>query len=697
MNHGKITVGNVSNSEQVVIGTNIYINHDGPEPLDAEATQQIEDRYRQQIVKYYNQLTLTGLPERESNLHKVTLDKVFVKLNTEIAQAGRLDNDAQRERMRLEQELYTLEQSGRGERNARAQELQARLFRLEQKARKPQTVTLSVADALHKYRHLVIVGGPGSGKTTLSRWLSLVFAQGEQDHPDALGPQFTQQRLPILLELRRFASYFEQEVKNPTTPDLATVIANFISQHAYYPDTPVEFVLNALYAGRCFVVLDGVDEIADLGARQELTDAISAFMHHPDGNYRENLVLVTSRPHGFRDVGLGSSFQRCKVKPFSKEDVAQFITHWYATAYGDNDPEFAEEAQTLIEAISDNSRVTELATNPLLCTIIAIVYRNNRVLPNRRVELYLKCCEALLDTWERNKNIKESGLIGNYDWQTKLELLAPLAYWLHSEHERVAAPEEAFVAQLAHTLTERGLTQASTATQESRRFIEVIRDRSGILQGRGDGSLEFAHRTFQEYLAARHIAVHKYPDYIDMVMPHLHDQWWSEVHLLVIGYLGAGRENSDKTERLLITMLAQSGHPLPFLKHIPMNWEKLDFSEFCYRRFQQLYLHNKKSFFKPIRIYLWQRPLYITHHIRIQYWLMRQSIGARLHKLQLQKRLSWSLQREFELVLLGYRSCGPLASLDRVHSLLQLHAEILLKEFLFDPGREDTTKILNLA
>lgn len=82
--------------------------------------------------------------------------------------------------------------------------------------------------------------------------------------------------------------------------------------------------------------------------------------------------------------------------------------------------------------------------------------------------------------------------------------------------------------------------------QEAQEFIAAIRDRSGILQERGDGTLEFSHRTFQEYLAARYIAAQPDPVYIDMVMEHLHEAWWREVHLLVIGHLGSGSDGAEK-------------------------------------------------------------------------------------------------------------------------------------------------------
>jgi len=82
----------------------------------------------------------------------------------------------------------------------------------------------------------------------------------------------------------------------------------------------------ALAAGCCLLLFDGLDEIADLGARQLLIQSIQAFLNHPQHPYRENLCLVTSRPHGYHSISLGAGFQESEVKPFEPEDVKLFIT-----------------------------------------------------------------------------------------------------------------------------------------------------------------------------------------------------------------------------------------------------------------------------------------------------------------------------------------------------------------------------------
>ncbi len=596
-----------------------------------------EQIYRQQVVKHYNHLLLTGLPERGPNLHSVPLEDVFIGMSAEVSVA----KAPRRESVRSGDDLQEQEAGSKKAEHKWKQRLREERETFE---RHDGGTIISIADALSKHSHLALLGGPGSGKTMLSRWLALTFAQDYQGRSDRLGASFSQPRLPILLELRRFSLRFLELSQQPGVSDLAAEIAAFVSGHAYYSGIPAAFIADALAKGRCLLLMDGLDEIADPIARTALVDAIHAFLAQSAEGYAQNLCIITSRPHDYPEATLISRFHTCRIRPFAPEDVDSFIRRWYAVAYQDGAP---EEAQELIAAIRGSDRITELASNPLLCTIIAIVYRNNRVLPNRRVDLYLKCCEALLDTWERNKQIRDSGLIGGYDWQTKLELLAPLAYWLHSETERLSAPENELANQLAEVLDQKGLVQPrEKAMQEARRFIAAIRDRSGLLQERGDGTLEFAHRTFQEYLAARYIAAQPFPDYIDLVMRHLHEVWWREVHLLVVGHLGSGSEGAERASRLLLTVLHAARRP----------W------------------------FGPI----FKSP---SQGIRVVSFALGLAVGSLLPTRSRLTRLEWTMGRNLELAICSYFACSPTGVSAEAADHLAREAGKYLLDVTRDPHR----------
>jgi len=577
------------------------------------------DIYRQKVIETYNKLVLTGLPERDPRLHAIKLEKIFVKLTITLEESLKATRHFQPsfDKEDLENVKY-----------------------LRQQEERIEIKPITIAAALQKHRYLIITGSPGSGKTTLLRWLAVTFAAQRQ--AENLGAEFTKESVPILLELRRFSKRFHDLAAKPTAFDLAAEISAFVGDDPRFHGVSADWMRQTLEQQPCLLLIDGLDEIADQMTRQRLLEAVEAFVQIPA--YAQVSCLLTTRPHGFQDVSLGAKFQKTEVQAFSPTDIAEFIRHWYATAYAE---EYQAEASELIAAIEERERVTELAANPLLCTIIAIIYRNNRVLPNRRVELYLKCCEALLDTWERNKKeiVVQSPLIGRFDWQVKLELLMPIAYRFHEQEQKLALPEAEVVKLLAAALAEFDLSHGLEAEQEARKFVVAIRDRSGILQGRGDGTLEFSHRTFQEYLAARYIARHPDPVYIDLVMEHLHEAWWREVHLLVIGHLGSGSDTASKAEKLMLTILQKVYKPPnPLL----LPYKRLNFISF----------------------------------------------GKLLPRLQWQRRIAWHTMREFELVAQGYADCTATAKTKKLSQTLSEFVYQRLLQWQYNPFYSEHTYFL---
>ena len=258
-------------------------SHGKSEAGMAEVVTDYEGCYRRQVALNYNRISLTGLPEHDSQLNELPVDEIFITLALDASQVHSrfYDRDA------LDQK--------------RLEEIETRIRR---------RLPLSVSDALYLFRRLIVFGAPGSGKTTLLQWLAVTFAENRQARPDRLGWGFEEPRLPILLELRRFAHEFAEKSKEPHTFDLAAIASEFIAKDARFAKTPYAVIRGAITAGRCLILLDGLDEIADKATRSRVVEAIKALYLDATQELAGNLCILTTRLHGFAGLSSVEGFRR---------------------------------------------------------------------------------------------------------------------------------------------------------------------------------------------------------------------------------------------------------------------------------------------------------------------------------------------------------------------------------------------------
>jgi len=190
-----------------------------------------EQRYRQQVERVYNRISLTGLPERDPRLNELPQDRIFITLAIDVTQAPSVSGGRE---FAQGAALVAVDK----------QRAEAELNEPGSRIRLPPK--LSVGEALHRFRRLVIVGAPGSGKTTLLRWLAVTFATNRQGQPDRLGSGFEEACLPVVLDLRRFADRFRKLSELPETFNLATEASTYIAQDARFAPTPAHLSMTPL-------------------------------------------------------------------------------------------------------------------------------------------------------------------------------------------------------------------------------------------------------------------------------------------------------------------------------------------------------------------------------------------------------------------------------------------------------------------
>jgi predicted NACHT family NTPase len=230
-----------------------------------------------------------------------------------------------------------------------------------------------ILDILQRHRHVVVLGHPGSGKTSLLKYLSLRWIQHPTAHP-----------LPLCIDCKEY---------QPSHPDLLTYISE--GNSTYKLDA--QFVETQLEAGQAALYLDGLDEIAHAPTRDNLTEELAAFATR----YPQAPIIVTSRIIGYEPNRLlNAKFTHTTLEDFDDAQVATFIQNWYQAA--DDDPEERIRLETqLTQNLKQSPAGRQLAGNPLRLTLLAILNRN-QALPRDRVELYAHASNLLpLDSLAR--------------------------------------------------------------------------------------------------------------------------------------------------------------------------------------------------------------------------------------------------------------------------------------------------------
>ena len=393
-----------------------------------------------------------------------------------------------------------------------------------------------VLDILGRERTQVILGGPGSGKSTLLQYAMLI-ACGEEDKLFELLPSLSDRPVPFLVELRNYA--LQQDM------DFVSYIARR-SKEFYASVVDADSVNNILdQNGKALVFFDGLDEIFDPDARRRVVDQFQAFATR----YQGTRIVVTSRIAGYDKTSLGlAGFAHYTLMPLTLSHIRNFAEDWYQYYMLDGTD---RTAQGLVQRIAESPRLLDLAGNPLLLTMMAVIYKN-RDLPSERWRLYERCAETLLEDWDLGKGIQNEDfkLAVNIRTAQKSELLQRVAMYMLQHNSKGYRSELNAIAYtplltiLADYLEEKYLRSRGEAEAIAVDILRYLMERTYVLAGIGERIFGFVHRTFMEYFAACCCQAEfnaRKSDFTwlteDIFGAHWKDPEWREVLLLLIAML----------------------------------------------------------------------------------------------------------------------------------------------------------------
>ncbi len=375
---------------------------------------------------------------------------------------------------------------------------------------------ISGMDALERYSKLMLLGKPGAGKTTLLKYVALQCSHGN----------CLKQFVPIFITLRQFAG--SEHVK---------LLDYIVHEFRIYSIGDEKALKQLLYAGRALLLLDGLDEIREEDIHR-ITDEIKTFSEQFYGNHFVITSRLAAREYVFE------KFTEVEVANFQAPQISTLARKWFAA-----NPVYAERFLTKVDA---NKPIQELATNPLLLTLLCLVFEEFGDFPSNRSELYKEGLDVLLKKWDAKRNIERHQIYKNLSMQRKEDLLSRVA-WVTFERGDYffrQADLEAYIAEYIRHLPRLNNNEAELQL-DSEAIIKSIESQHGLFVERAKGIYSFSHLTFQEYLAAREVVHDSQPEVLNYFATKVFDGRWHDVFNLAVGMMRAA-------DQLLQMMKAQA-------------------------------------------------------------------------------------------------------------------------------------------
>jgi formylglycine-generating enzyme required for sulfatase activity/cold shock CspA family protein/cellulose biosynthesis protein BcsQ len=442
-----------------------------------QEVERARQRYLKRLIQQCNTLPLAAMGSEVNVGSEIVLDQVYVALDT---------------------------------RSAKALTEEAQPWHSER--------PLSALEVTTDNRKLVLLGDPGSGKSTFVRHVAAHLAAVQLEKAEPF-PGWERNLTPILVTLRNLSQRLAA-LSLADLPDseqdgqLVSKVRDYLAEAltlTHDADALAASLEDALIDGSVVLILDGLNEVPKEthGQRHRTVDAILALLRNYPAIQR---VIVTSRVRSYTGEAVLPGFENHTLAPFDREKIKAFVRAWYQAQVALDRLTKQEASDRIADlqraVLSEDLR--ELASNPMLLTTMAIIHQREVGLPRERVRLYSLAVQVLLSRWQKYKGILVSPMLSEVlgDDLRLRAILERLAYKAHQQQACSGGTPYMDRGDLLVLLEQSEyLGDLSLAAE----FLDYVDQRTGLMGGYGGGakqtprSYAFAHRTFQEYLTGCHM------------------------------------------------------------------------------------------------------------------------------------------------------------------------------------------------
>ncbi len=531
-----------------------YIKKDDEATKQSDEIQQARDReaftqYLRSIEELYQNIR----PGRFAQLSRamvfaeVPLNEIFVPLQVV---SDEPIYDAPAEQYRQFEAIRQRDDLSIEERDAYLQRLhiiwQSQLSRDEdvEQAQQPLLLDELVSRLSSNDPVAILLGTPGSGKSTFLRWLALHMARasltpGAYQLPSRLGPE----QVPILIQLREYAERLDKDY----LPLKQFLILQWSRIH---PNLAMK-LLGELSQGRCLVLFDGLDQVATVNVHKRLIEAVYEFIaeYSSDDSTNYNRYIITSRIAD-SEPGAFAKYAHYTLLDLDRQCIEQILGNWCIAVarfqtraiHGTRSLTDQEQAAArtagakqqvqLLQILQHYPDLMRLAMSPMALVIMELLQVSGRNLFQSRIELCQMITRTLLDNWNRESGRK---MFPSEEIPLAEQLLSNLSYRLQESGAMLTTFDVQTTTR--HTLAtyyqrQPGEIKANDISQ----FIETLRLSSGLFVEGGEDLFYFANRTIQDYYVVLYLLHMPQEELKQFAFQHYHLAIWREPLKLTLIY-----------------------------------------------------------------------------------------------------------------------------------------------------------------
>lgn len=502
-----------------------------------------EDQYLSQCHREYNVMKYAALANVGMRFSDLPLDELYV--NATASEVS--DNAAMRSEQFVDDHLaaYPVSEELR-------QHIQQQLLASVKHGERQETS--HAREFCQKYSAVLITGDPGSGKTCFVKSEILAYckrALGVREPKAEMAIDWHSNHIPVMVSLSEVVAEKDLEDKG-----LLTIATRLLERRGLY--FPADGMSRLTLQGRIAFFFDGLDEVVSIEKRAQVVKLINDLVidHLATGNR----FVVTSRPAAVQVVNLLPALHKLELQGLTEVEIRTLAERLLALKLAATqngvliDQGKLEETENVVitQLLNDcnkNPGVSRMAQNPLLLTLLIMIYANSGAPSAKRHRIYEEAIKTLASVRGREAGHQP---IPVQDLRERLGAIALSVY----KKESGLLPFRSEVSEVVRGVMERQRGE-DVSSFEANSFIQRVAESTGLIalearRGEEDGRaiVTFMHHSFLEYFAA--VGLSRELENTD-IGAFVREPRWLEILTLLAGIIGESEDVSPIIKRFLLS------------------------------------------------------------------------------------------------------------------------------------------------